>query len=104
MSEPNEMTERERRLDAILGRYFDDQAQGRGCTVAELLARHPELADDLRAFFADAEASDRLIAQLGLARARTELSSPPVSTSKDGRAQNGSGPGGTGHPAPGERT
>jgi hypothetical protein len=57
--EHNDVCERERRLDEVLGCYFEAVAAGRAPDRQELLARHPELAADLAEFFADEEAVDR---------------------------------------------
>src|SRR5579884_2639141 len=57
--EHNGVSEREYRLDEVLGGYFEALAAGRAPDRQELLARHPDLADDLTGFFADQEAVDR---------------------------------------------
>src|SRR5437868_15369491 len=62
--EHNDVSERERRLDEVLGSYFEALAAGGAPERQELLARHPELASDLTDFFADQEAVDRWTASL----------------------------------------
>jgi serine/threonine protein kinase/WD40 repeat protein len=44
---------REERVNAILAAYLDAAASGRAPDQAELLARHPDLATELTAFFAE---------------------------------------------------
>jgi WD40 repeat protein len=46
---------REKHLDEVLGDYLTAEAEGRAPPREELLARHPDLAADLAAFFADHE-------------------------------------------------
>jgi WD40 repeat protein len=46
---------REEHLDEVLGEYLTAEAEGRAPPREELLARHPDLAADLAAFFADHE-------------------------------------------------
>jgi len=45
--------ERDRRLDEVLGRYFEEAEKGNAPEPAALFARHPDLASDLRRFFTD---------------------------------------------------
>src|SRR5262245_61265572 len=51
---------RERRLDAVIAAYLEEGAAGRAPDRDEVLRRHPELADDLAAFFADHDAMKQL--------------------------------------------
>ncbi len=46
-------TDRERRLDEVLGTFLADEAQGRAPNPNVLIARHPELAHELNSFFAN---------------------------------------------------
>src|SRR3954447_1670365 len=58
-SEHNGASERERRLDEVLGAYFEALAAGRAPDREALLVEHPDLAPDLVRFFADQDAVDR---------------------------------------------
>src|SRR5262249_37200073 len=54
MSQPSQqLSERERRLHEVIARYLEAVAAGQAPEREELLTRHADLADDLRAFFAD---------------------------------------------------
>src|SRR5579871_5537071 len=52
------------RLQEIVAAYLQDVEAGRRPDQAELLARHPDLADELRSFFAGQEQLGRLAAPL----------------------------------------
>jgi hypothetical protein len=58
--ERNSSTEREDILDKILAEYLQAVEAGQPCNRRELLARYPELAAELNAFFADEDRFDRL--------------------------------------------
>ncbi len=46
-------TEHESQVNRVLADYLEAQRRGQALDRAELLRRHPELADELRSFFAD---------------------------------------------------
>ncbi len=47
------MSDRDERVDEIIAEYLDAERDGRADPPDEVIARHPEYADELRAFFAD---------------------------------------------------
>src|SRR5262245_57873265 len=53
--------ERERRLHDVLGAYFEAVEAGQGPSPQDLIAQHPDLADDLVSFFASKERLQRLV-------------------------------------------
>ena len=65
-------TSRDQRVDAIIAAYLEAVDAGRAPDRQELLARHPELAGELEAFFADHDRVDQLAQPL-------RLPSPPHS-------------------------
>jgi WD40 repeat protein/tRNA A-37 threonylcarbamoyl transferase component Bud32 len=65
MPEPNEPTVADP-LDAIIAEYVQQVEAGQVPDREALLARHPELAERLRAFFADYDRLDRQAAELRL--------------------------------------
>ena len=66
MSEPtNDPGSREEQVNAILAAYLDAAAAGQAPDRDELLERHPELAAELAAFFADDDQARRLAHPLG---------------------------------------
>ncbi len=63
MSEPS----REQQLEAILHSYLQAVDAGQNPDRAELVRRHPDVADELRAFFADQAKLDRMAQALNQA-------------------------------------
>jgi Flp pilus assembly protein TadD/tRNA A-37 threonylcarbamoyl transferase component Bud32 len=59
-----DLIDRERRLDEVLGAFFEAIEAGQAAGVAELLASHPDLAPELETFFADEETVHRWTAPL----------------------------------------
>jgi WD40 repeat protein/serine/threonine protein kinase len=56
--------ERERRLHEVLGAYFEAVEAGQAPNPQDLIAQHPDLADDLATFFASNERFQRLVEPL----------------------------------------
>ncbi len=63
---------REKRVDAVIAAYLAAAEAGPAPSEAEWLARHPDLADDLAAFFADHRRLARFAADLPPAPASSE--------------------------------
>src|SRR5262249_22646096 len=59
-----ERSERDRRLDEVVTAYLKEVELGMAPNQAEWLARHPDLAEDLAAFFAAQDQVDQLAAPL----------------------------------------
>jgi serine/threonine-protein kinase len=78
--EHTEAASRERRVDEVIAAYLEAERQGRPSDRADLLARHPDLAGELRSFFADRDRFGQLVAPLGPAAGRAaadETLAPP---------------------------
>jgi WD40 repeat protein/tRNA A-37 threonylcarbamoyl transferase component Bud32 len=98
-SAPIDPRERERRLDEILGDYLAAAAAGQGPAPQELLARHPDFAGELAAFFADYDRLQRLanplqpVAQAARASdPSTEPATEPTDADAPDAAPTGGGP------------
>src|SRR5947209_15921225 len=72
MSDSSNPSSRERRLEQVLAEYLQAREAGQVLDRAELLSRHPDLASDLTAFFANQAEFARLAEPLG--RATTPVS------------------------------
>src|ERR1700756_5450248 len=66
MGEPEQdpTLERERRLHEILGAFFEAVEAGQAPDPQDLIAKHPDLAEDLAAFFADEGRFERIVSPL----------------------------------------
>jgi hypothetical protein len=76
-----EKSERERRLEEVLAAYLRAVEGGAAPDREELLARHPDLADELRVFFSNQDAMRRLSQPL---RAAAAMAKPPSDTMAEG--------------------
>src|SRR5436190_7302332 len=62
--EPADSLSREQRVDEAIADYLEALDQGRAPDRAEFVARHPDLATDLAAFFDDHDGVGRLTSPL----------------------------------------
>jgi WD40 repeat protein/tRNA A-37 threonylcarbamoyl transferase component Bud32 len=69
----------EQRVNEVLAAYLDAERHGQAPDQKELLARHPDLADELRSFFADRTRFGQLVAPLApdAADGTTQAPCPP---------------------------
>src|SRR6266496_2865697 len=81
ISEPAPSPDRERVLDEILAVYLESEERGEKPSRAEFLARHPELADELTAFFADQDRFGSLVSPL--CDSRSGRRTPSLETPRD---------------------
>src|SRR4051812_49095848 len=63
-TQPSDLPEREQRLGEVVFACLQAAEQGQPLNLPEVLARHPELAGELREFFADQDQFQRLAAPL----------------------------------------
>jgi WD40 repeat protein/tRNA A-37 threonylcarbamoyl transferase component Bud32 len=63
-TKPSAASDRDARLEQVLADYLRAVEAGRPLDHQELLLQHPDLADDLRSYFANREAMERLIEPL----------------------------------------
>ena len=52
-------------LEEVLGEYLQRLDRGEAVDREQLLARHPELAEELRSYFADSDEVERIARQAG---------------------------------------
>jgi tRNA A-37 threonylcarbamoyl transferase component Bud32 len=60
MTDESPTSEHERQVNQVIAGYLEAQRQGQAPLREDLLRRHPELADELRSFFADQDRFRRL--------------------------------------------
>ena len=69
-------------MDEIIAAYLEADHRGEAPDPAELLARYPDLADDLRSFFANRDRFWQLVQPLAPpALAEASLGAPPAAAS-----------------------
>jgi WD40 repeat protein/serine/threonine protein kinase len=76
MTEPSQ--ERERRLHEVLGAYFEAVEADRAQRPEDLIEQHPDLADELAAFFASEQRFGRLVEPLQVTAATPERAGAPA--------------------------
>ena len=72
-----ESGERDRRLQEAIAAYLDAAAAGAAPDRAQLLAAHPDLADEMRAFLADHDRMTRAAAPVRAALGGGAAPAPP---------------------------
>jgi serine/threonine protein kinase len=90
MTDDNPASEHERQVNRALANYLEAQRQGQAPNREELLRQHPELADELRSFFADQDRFRNLAEPLA-PRARPEQA-PGETTNASPGENGGAGP------------
>src|SRR5437763_16127929 len=78
--EPDDSAERERRVGQVLADYFAAVDSGRTPDRPALLARHPDLAAELAAYFEQQDRFARLVEPLQPAVAAAETTAPAQQT------------------------
>src|SRR5689334_14719257 len=69
------------RVNAVIAAYLEAARTGPAPDPQEVLARHPDLAEELRAFFADRARFEKLVAPLATAAATGAADAPTLSAS-----------------------
>ena len=76
------VSEHEQRLDDAIAGYLEAVHAGQTPDRVNLLARHPDLADDLRAFFADEDRLKGLAGSLFSAKTLTKCHDPSIGVAR----------------------
>ncbi len=77
MTDSSSGNQHENQVNRIIADYLEAQRLGQNPDRADLLRRHPELADELHAFFADQDRFGRIAEQIG-PRAAPATAPPPT--------------------------